>query len=221
MTLPLWRVFGQNLAIFACFWAFSVIFLAVTAINMLTLGIGRACIFHGHIPSWFEAVLAFAMLQLWTRGPQKWVIFGSKSGHNGRVGLVWGRDPLWELFSTSDHINTNRKTWFRAVLAPAILPACAWGGQKWLILRSKSGHNGRVTQGPWNQRGNSWTPQITSISIGKHDLGQLWPLPSIPRVHGGVKNGSFWGQNQVTMAGSSRDPGIIMKTLERLKSHLY
>ena len=81
-------------------------------------------------------------------------------------------------------------------------PVCT-GGQKWLIL----GNNGRLTQGPWNQHGNSWTPQITSISIGKHDLGQLWPLPSIPRVHGGVKNGSFWGQNQVTMAGSPLLPG--------------
>ena len=90
ITLPLWRVFGQNLAIFAHFWAFSITFLVVTAINMLTLGIGRTCIFHGHIPSWFEAVLAFAMLQLWTRGPQKWAIWGSKTGHNGRFGLGQG-----------------------------------------------------------------------------------------------------------------------------------
>ena len=90
MTLPFKRVFGQNLAIFAHFWAFSVTFLVVTAINMLTLGTGRTCIFYGHIPSWFEAVLAIAMLQSWTRGPQKWVIFGSKSGHNGRVGLGQG-----------------------------------------------------------------------------------------------------------------------------------
>ena len=29
------------------------------------------------------------------------------------------------------------------------------GGQKWQFLRSKSGHNGRVIQGPWNQSGNS------------------------------------------------------------------
>ena len=71
------------------------------------------------------------------------------------AGSVWGRNSSRKFFSTWNHINANRKTWFRAVLAPAILPACAWGGQKWLILRS----------------------------------------------------------NQVTMAGSSRDPGIIMKTL--------
>ena len=36
-------------------------------------------------------------------------------------------------------------------MTPATLPACARGGQKWLILRSKSGQNGRVTQGPWKQ----------------------------------------------------------------------
>ena len=90
ITLPFKRLFGQNLAIFACFWAFPVTFLAVTTINMLTLRTGRTCIFYGHIPSWFETVLAIAMLQSWTRGPQKRVIFGSKSGHNGRVGLGQG-----------------------------------------------------------------------------------------------------------------------------------
>merc|ERR1711952_4616 len=89
------------------------------------------------------------------------------------AGSVWGRDPLWELFSTSKHINTNRKTWLRAVLAPAILPSCARGGQKRLILRSKSVNNGRVTQGPWNHHENSLTPQITSVLMGIHDLGPL------------------------------------------------
>ena len=38
--------------------------------NMLTLGICRTCIFHGHISSWFEAVLAIVILQLLTTGPQ-------------------------------------------------------------------------------------------------------------------------------------------------------
>ena len=90
ITLPLWRVFGQNLAIFAHFWAFSITFLVVTAINMLTLGIGRIRIILRHIPSWFEAVLAIAILHWCTQGRQKWVILVSKSGHNGRVGLRWG-----------------------------------------------------------------------------------------------------------------------------------
>ena len=78
ITLPLWRVFGQNLVIFACFWAFSVTFLAVTAINMLTLRIGRACIFHGHIPSWFEAVSAIAILQSCAQRGPKWPFWGQK-----------------------------------------------------------------------------------------------------------------------------------------------
>ena len=137
------------------------------------------------------------------------------------AGSVWDGDSSWKLFITSNHINTNRKTWFRAVLAPAILPSCAQGGQKWLILRSKSGHNGRVIQGPWNQRGNSWTSQITSILMGKHDIGPLWPLPPSLSGHGGIKNGWFWGQNQVTMAGSSREPGINVETLYLLESLLY
>ena len=87
-------------------------------------------------------------------------------------------------------------------------------------FRSKSGQNGRVTQGPWNQRGNSWTPQIKTISIGKHELGPLWPLPSFSRGHGGVKNGRFWGQNRVTMARSPRDPGITLK-LFNASNHIY
>ena len=37
----------------------------------------------------------------------------------------------------------------------AILLPCARAGQKWLILRSKSGHNGRVKQGAWNQQSYS------------------------------------------------------------------
>ena len=80
-----------------------------------------------------------------------------------------------------------------------------------LILRSKSGHNGRVIQGPWNQRGNSWTSQITSILMGKHDIGPFWPLPPSLPVHGRIKNGWFLGQNQVTMAGSSREPAPLSK----------
>ena len=82
-------------------------------------------------------------------------------------------------------------------------------GDFWVKIRSQ--WQGR--SGAGIHCGNSLAPQITSILIGKHDLGPFWPLPSFPYVHGGVKNGWFWGQNQVTMAGSSRDPGIIMKTL--------
>ena len=107
------------------------------------------------------------------------------------AGSVWDRDSSWKVFITSNQINTNRKTWFRDVLAPAILPACAWGGQKWLILRSKSGNNGRVIQGPWNQSENSLKPQITSILMGKHDIGPLWLLPPSLPVHRGSKMADF------------------------------
>ena len=133
------------------------------------------------------------------------------------AGSGWDKDSSWKLFITSNHINTNRKTWFRAVLAPAILPSCARGGQKWLILRSKSGHNGRVKQGAWNQRGNSLSPRIISILIRKHDLGPLWPLPPFSRVHGGQKwliLGSKSGLN-------GRVTGINLVTLWRLTLSLY
>ena len=85
---------------------------------------------------------------------------------------------------------------------------------------SKMGDFGVKIRSQWQGRsgagihhGNSLSPQITSILIGKHGLGLFWPLPSFPPVHGGVKNGRFCSQNQVTMAGSPKDPGINMKTL--------
>ena len=81
-------------------------------------------------------------------GGQKWLILRSKSGHNGRVTQEpWNqRGNSW----TPQMKTINRKTWIRATLTPAILLPWARGGQKWPILRSKSGHNGKVTQGPWN-----------------------------------------------------------------------
>ena len=106
-------------------------------------------------------------------------------GHPGTL------ESTWKLLNVSNHIYINGKTWYRAALTPATLPVWARGDQKWLILRSKSGHNGRVKQGAWNQRGNSLSPRITSILIGKHDLGPLWPLPSFSHVHRGSKMAYF------------------------------
>ena len=126
ITLPLWRVFGQNLAIFAHFWAFSVTFLVVTAINMLTLGTGRTCIILRHIPSWFEAVLAIAILQSCAQRGPKWPFWGQKwpnmaglpmsqSGLRGPKMIpndqynmfltIWGHfGTIWTLF---DHFTQN------------------------------------------------------------------------------------------------------------------
>ena len=162
MTLPLWRVFGQNLAIFACFWAFSVTFFGC----------------HGH----------------------KYAYFRNRSCMH----LPWTYTKLvWSSFGLC-HASVMNK-------------GASKMGDFWVKIRSQ--WQGRSETGI--HRGNSLSPQITSILIGKHGLGPFWPLPSFPRVHRGVKNGWFWGQNQVTMAGSSRDPGINVETLERLKSHLY
>ena len=65
-------------------------------------------------------------------------------GHPGTL------ESTWKLLNASNQNYINRKTCIRANLTPAALPSCAWGGgQKWPIFRSESGHNGRVTQGPW------------------------------------------------------------------------
>ena len=53
-------------------------------------------------------------------------------------------------------------------------------GDFWVKIRSQ--WQGRSETGI--HRGNSLSPQITSILIGKHGLGLFWPLPSFPRVHG-------------------------------------
>ena len=57
---------------------FSGTILVVTAINILTLGIHRTCIILRHIPSWFDAVLAIAILQSCVQGGPKWLFWGQK-----------------------------------------------------------------------------------------------------------------------------------------------
>ena len=60
-------------------------------------------------------------------------------------------------------------------------------GDFWVKIRSQ--WQGRSETGI--HRGNSLSPQITSILIGKHGLGPFWPLPSFPHVHGGSKMADF------------------------------
>ena len=140
MTLPFKRVFGQNLVIFAHFLAFSVTFLAVTAINMLTLGTGRTCIILRHIPSWFEAVLAIAILQSCAQRGPKWPFWGQKwpnmaglpmsqSGLRGPKMIpndqynmfltIWGHfGPIWTLFGhfTQNLSFCSKSLWPRSTL---------------------------------------------------------------------------------------------------------
>ena len=196
MTLPFKRVFGQNLAIFAQFWAFSATFLVITAINMLTLGIGCTCIFYGHIPSWFEAVLAIAMLQFWTRGPQKWVILGQNQVT--MAGSVWDWDSSWKPFITSNHINTKRKTWFRAVFTPAIPPPCAkvWSKMAVVVVKIKLQWQGQpgTLESSWKRfksRLYQWENMIQGCFGPCH--------PSCMCTEGWVKNGRFWRGPWVTL----------------------
>ena len=129
ITLPLWRVFGQNLAIFAHFWAFSVTFLVVTAINMLTLGTGRTCIILRHIPSWFEAVLAIAILQscaqrgpkspFWAKNDQTWqgcwcpkvVYEGPKWSKMINITYFWSFGAILDPFGLFGIVSD--KTWWQ------------------------------------------------------------------------------------------------------------
>ena len=60
--------------------------------------------------------------------------------------------------------NINRKTLFRATSTPAILLPCA-GGSKMAYFGVKIRSQ---QQGYWNQSGNSLTPHIKSLFIGKH-----------------------------------------------------
>ena len=111
-----------------------------------------------------------------------------RSQWQGQPGTL---ESTWKLLNASNHIYINGKTWYRAAMTLAILLPCARGDQKRLILRSKLGYNGRVSQWAWNQRGNSLSPRIISILIRKHDLGPLWPLPSFSRGHRGSKMADF------------------------------
>jgi hypothetical protein len=161
---------------------------------------------HGHKYAYFRH--RSHMHLLWTYTKLVWSSFGlchasvmnkgtsKMADFEVKIRSQWQGQPgtlesTWKLLNASNHIYINGKTWYRATLTPATLPACARGDQKWLILRSKLGYNGRVSQWAWNQRGNSLSPRITSILIRKHDLGPLWPLPSFSRGHRGSKMADF------------------------------
>ena len=115
MTLPLQRDLGQNLAICGHFLAFSVTILVVTAINMLTLGIRCTCIILRHIPSWFKAVLAIAILWSYAQGGPKWPFWGQKWPN--MAGLPMSQSglggPKW-----SQMINKTCFWSFGAILGP-------------------------------------------------------------------------------------------------------
>ena len=109
------------------------------------------------------------------------------------AGSVWGRDSSSNFFSTSNHFSTNWKTWLRAIFTPAIPPPCALGfknGSFW-------GQNQATMAGSPRDPGinvETLSRLITSILIGKHDIGSHSPLPSFPPVvgRGGGTMGEQW-----------------------------
>ena len=111
---------------------------------MLTLGIRCTCIILRHIPSWFEAVLAIAILQSCAQGGPKWPFWGqkwpnmaglprSKSGLKGsemipndqynRFLTIWGHfGIIWALL---DHLTQTGQVFGLApVLFSLKLPIC-------------------------------------------------------------------------------------------------
>ena len=93
---------------------------------MLTLGIRCTCIILRHIPSWFEAVLAIAILQSYVQRGPKWPFWGQKwpnmaglpmsqSGLRGPKMIpndqynmfltIWGH--FWTIWTLFDHFTQN------------------------------------------------------------------------------------------------------------------
>ena len=125
---------------FCPFLSLFVTFLVVTAINMLTLGIRRTCIILRDIPSWFEAVLAIAILQSCAQRGPKWPFWGQKwpnmaglprsqSGVRGSKMIpndqynmfltIWGQfGPIWTLFGhfTQNFSFCSKSLWPRSTL---------------------------------------------------------------------------------------------------------
>ena len=126
---------------------------------MLTLGIRCTCIILRHIPSWFEAVLAIAILQSCAQGGPKWPFWGQKwpnmaglprsqSGVRGSKMIpndqynmfltIWGHfGPIWTLWNHfRQHLIFGSKSlWPRSTL-------CFLGKKSSFCEMIKKGPNG-------------------------------------------------------------------------------
>ena len=146
---------------------FSGTILVVTAINMLTLGIRRTCIILRHIPSWFEAVLAIAILQSCAQGGPKWPFWGQKwpnmaglpMSQSGLRGpkmipndqynmylIIWGHfGPIWTLFGhfTQNLSFCSKSLWPRSTL-------CFLGKKSSFVWNDQKGSK-------WSQNGPKWS----------------------------------------------------------------
>ena len=92
----LWIEIGHFVAIFLLFWAFLVTLMAVATTILLTLGTGCTKRLLRHMGWWYGTIFALLSHIASAGWGQKWLIFRSKSGRNGR--LVPGQGTNLETF---------------------------------------------------------------------------------------------------------------------------
>ena len=162
------------------------------AINMLTLGIRCTCIILRHIPSWFEAVLAIAILQSCAQGGPKWPFWGQKwpnmaglprsqSGVRGSKMIpndqynmfltIWGHfGPIWTLWNHfRQHLIFGSKSlWPRSTL-------CFLGKKSSFVWNDQKGSK-------WSQNGPKWSKTCYIDHLGSFWtlLDHFWTSASLP-----------------------------------------
>ena len=104
------------------------------------------------------------------------------------AGSVWGRNSSRKFFSTWNHINANRKTWFRAVLTPAIPP---WIDSVGTVpeKNSRGKFSGHLKSSSYCKLNFDATYLLWTV-IPKGFQGPALQSENIPKI---VQNfGSFW-----------------------------
>ena len=150
---------------------------------------------------------------IWRRSSPKYGYFWGQNPAS-MAGWFQGEDPTWKWFYVPYHTPMHGTTLFRAIFALSRHPSRVPGVQKWLFLRSESGHYGRLSRGHIVPPGKCLVRHITPQCREQHYLGSLLPSPGTYPGLQGSKNGYFWGQNQATMAGCLQ---VIPSHLESVK----
>ena len=161
---------------------------------MLTLGIRCTCIILRHIPSWFEAVLAIAILQSCAQGGPKWPFWGqkwpnmaglprSKSGLKGSKMIpndqynmfltIWGHfGIIWTLF---DHFTQNLI--FCPENTKCFLAKVIWSQKSSVVWNDSK-------ESKWAQNGPKWSKtcyidHLESFWTLSHHFGTSASLPCL------------------------------------------
>ena len=156
------------------------------------LGVRRTRIILRHIPSWFEAVLAIAILQSSAQGGPKWPFWGQKwpnmaglprsqSGVRGSKMIpndqynmfltIWGHfGPIWTLWNHfRQHLIFGSKSlWPRSTL-------CFLGKKSSFVWNDQKGSK-------WSQNGPKWSKTCYIDHLGSFWtlLDHFWTSASLP-----------------------------------------